>query len=280
MMLSDDDGRKRIMTIEASITLHGDSAASAKGASVKGDRVRLLEAVAREGSITAGAKAVGITYKAAWDALDAMSNLFGQPMLETRTGGKAGGGARLTAAGEKVVEAFRRMEAEMARVVRLLEPDLAGSGISPLNLFSGYFMRTSARNALRGTITAIDADALNADVAVSVSPETTIHAIVTAESLRELGLYVGREAIVLIKAPFVMIAPGHELPKVSVRNRLAGTVSRCDRGAVTAEVVLDVGGGKSIAALITAQSLDALGLKAGDPATAFFEESHVIIAID
>ena len=47
------------MPINASITLKRD------GSSVSGDRIRLLEAVAREGSISAGAKAVGITYKAA-----------------------------------------------------------------------------------------------------------------------------------------------------------------------------------------------------------------------
>ena len=63
------------------------------------DRIRLLQAVAREGSITAGAKAAGLTYKAAWDALDAMANLFGRPLLETRTGGRAGGGARLSPTG-------------------------------------------------------------------------------------------------------------------------------------------------------------------------------------
>ena len=77
------------MPIEASITLKGDALTSP----IKGDRIRLLEAVAREGSISAGAREAGITYKAAWDALDALSNLFGQPLLETRTGGKAGGGA-------------------------------------------------------------------------------------------------------------------------------------------------------------------------------------------
>ena len=88
------------------------------------DRVRLLQAVAREGSITAGAKAVGLTYKAAWDALEAMSNLFGRPLLETRTGGRRGGGAHLTPAGVQVVEAFERLESEMARVLRVIEPDL------------------------------------------------------------------------------------------------------------------------------------------------------------
>ena len=76
----------------------------------------------------------------------------------------------------------------MARVVREVEPDLAGSGISPLNLFSGFFMRTSARNALRGTVTGIASDALNAEIAVSISADTTIYALVTSESARELGL--------------------------------------------------------------------------------------------
>jgi molybdate transport system regulatory protein len=96
----------------------------------------------------------------------------------------------------------------MARVLRALEPDLAGSGISPLNLVSGFFMRTSARNALRGKISAIQSDTLNAEVAVTVSSDTTIYALVTNQSVRELGLCIGRDAIVLIKASFVMIAPG------------------------------------------------------------------------
>jgi molybdate transport system regulatory protein len=263
------------MTIDASVTLRSEAASP-----VGRERIRLLEAVAREGSISAGAKAAGITYKAAWDAIDSMSNLFGQPLLETRTGGKAGGGARLTSQGLKVIEAYGRMEAEMARIVRLLEPDLDGSGISPLNLFSGFFMRTSARNALRGTIASIKTDHLSADVAVTVSEGSTIHALITAESARDLGLCVGRDAIVLIKAPFVMIAPGHERPNVSVSNCIAGTVARLDCGDVNAEVVLDIGGGKSLAASITARSLASLGLEVGAPASALFEASHVIVAID
>ena len=263
------------MTIEATITLK-----SANTPSVGRDRIRLLQAVAREGSITAGAKAVGLTYKAAWDALDAMANLFGRPLLETRTGGRAGGGARLTLVGAKIIETFGRLEAEMARVVRELEPDLAGSGISPLNLFSGFFMRTSARNALRGRVTAIASDELNAEIAVEVSADTTIYALVTGESVRDLGLHIGREAIVLIKAPFVMIAPGAEPPATSARNCVPGFVKRCEISAVNAEIVLDIGGGKSLAATITAHSATALDLTPGKPACALFDAAHVIIAID
>ena len=263
------------MTIEATVTLK-----SANAPGVGRDRIRLLQAVARAGSITAGAKAVGLTYKAAWDGLDAMANLFGQPLLETRTGGRAGGGASLTPVGAKVIEAFGRLEAEMARLVRDLEPELAGSGVSPLNLFSGFFMRTSARNALRGKVTGIASDALNAEIAVAISEDTTIYATVTSESMRDLGLCVGREAIVLIKAPFVMIAPGAEPPATSARNCVPGTVKRCEISAVNAEIVLDIGGGKSLAASITAHSATTLDLAPGKPAFALFDAAHVIIAID
>src|SRR5262252_2558073 len=100
------------MTIQALVTLKTDDAPA-----VGRERMRLLEAVAREGSITAGAKAVGLTYKAAWDALDAMANRFGRPLLEKRTGGRAGGGASLTPTGARVIQAFHRLEGEMARVV-------------------------------------------------------------------------------------------------------------------------------------------------------------------
>jgi molybdate transport system regulatory protein len=263
------------LTIEASITLRSEDVPN-----VGRDRIRLLQAVAREGSITAGARAVGLTYKAAWDALDAMANLFGRPLLETRTGGRAGGGACLTPAGLRVIDAFGRLEAEMTRVLRALEPDLAGSGISPFGLFSGFFMRTSARNALRGTITAIKSDTLSAEVAVTVSDGQTVYALITKESLRELGLCVGREAIVLIKASFVVIAPGNDPPAVSVRNCLQGVVLRCESSAVNAEIVLDIGGGKTIAATITAHSAEALGLSPGKPACALFDAAHVIVAID
>lgn len=263
------------MSIEATITLRNKDMSA-----VGRERIRLLQAVAREGSIAAGARAAGLTYKAAWDALDAMTNLFGQPLLETRTGGKAGGGASLTPTGVRVIEGFGRLEAEMARVFRALEPALAGSGITPFNLVSGFFMRTSARNALRGTITAIQSDTLSAEVAIEVSGDTTIYALVTAESVRELGLCVGRDAIVLIKAPFVIIAPGAEAPLVSARNCIRGSVRRCDISAVNAEIVLDIGNGKTLAASISARSAAAMGLSPGDAACALFDAAHVIIAID
>jgi molybdate transport system regulatory protein len=141
-------------------------------------------------------------------------------------------------------------------------------------------MRTSARNALRGTIVAIRPDTLSVEVAVAVSDDTTIYAHVTQESARTLGLCVGREAIVLVKASFVVIAPGDAPPTVSTRNAVHGVVRRCETSAINAEVILDIGGDKTLVATITAHSAQALALTPGKPAYALFEAAHVVIAID
>ena len=58
------------------------------------NRVGLLAALAQCGSITAAAKQVGLSYKAAWEAIDTMNNLAGEPLVQRSTGGKGGGGGR------------------------------------------------------------------------------------------------------------------------------------------------------------------------------------------
>jgi molybdate transport system regulatory protein len=263
------------MAIEALVTLRSENVPA-----VGRERLKLLEAVAREGSISAGARAIGITYKAAWDGLDAMANLFGKPLLVSRAGGRAGGGATLTPVGHTVIEAFRRMEAEMVRVLRTVEPELAEAGVSPLDLVSGFLMKTSARNAIRGSITHIASDTLSAEVEISVSPETTIYSVVTHASMEELGLCPGRSVTLLIKAPFVAIGTGKAAPKTSARNCIGGIVSRCEASAVSAEIILDIGAGKTLASSITAQSAKTLRLSPGRRAFALFDAAHVIIAIN
>jgi molybdate transport system regulatory protein len=244
------------------------------------ERIRLLEAVAREGSIAAAARAVGLTYKAAWDGLDAMANLFGTPVIGTQKGGRAGGGAVLTPAGRSLIAAFHRMEAELERILRTLEPDLAASGIAPAHVLTGFLMRTSGRNVLRGTVKAIVDDAISAEVTLAVSPQTAIHALITRESLVSLGLVPGSQAIALVKASFVMLADRAVAARLSARNRIPGVVSRVTEDGVAAEVVLDIGEGRTLAATITAGSVADLGLAPGVATCAVFDASHVILAVD
>ena len=67
-------------------------------------RIELLRAIAEKGSITHAAKAVGISYKSAWDAIDTMNTLAGEPLVARSTGGKGGGSTQLTARGRRLVD--------------------------------------------------------------------------------------------------------------------------------------------------------------------------------
>lgn len=80
-------------------------------------RTELLTRIAACGSISQAAKAMGMSYKAAWDAIESMETLAGKALVERSTGGKGGGGSRLTSHGEELVSSFRTIQLEHRRFV-------------------------------------------------------------------------------------------------------------------------------------------------------------------
>ncbi|MBE2243660.1 MAG: LysR family transcriptional regulator, partial [Burkholderiaceae bacterium] len=86
-------------------------------------RIELLRAIAEKGSITHAAKAVGISYKGAWDAIDAMNTLAGEPLVARSTGGRGGGSTRLTPRGLRLVERFGQIDAVHRRFLKLLDDE-------------------------------------------------------------------------------------------------------------------------------------------------------------
>ena len=68
-------------------------------------RIDILRRIGQVGSISEAARGAGVSYRAAWQALDTLSNLAGLPLLEKLVGGAGGGGARLTPAGLRLLEA-------------------------------------------------------------------------------------------------------------------------------------------------------------------------------
>jgi len=81
-------------------------------------KIDLLEAIARSGSITGAAQALGMSYRRAWLLIDTMNRCFVRPVVDAEAGGRRGGGARLTRSGEEVVRRYRRVEQHAARAGR------------------------------------------------------------------------------------------------------------------------------------------------------------------
>mgnify|MGYP001772950031 CR=1 FL=1 len=69
-------------------------------------RVILLERIKEHGSISSAARSLGMSYRQAWRLVDSMNRQLGKPLVETFIGGKRGGGAKLTEAGERVLSLF------------------------------------------------------------------------------------------------------------------------------------------------------------------------------
>ncbi|KAA5605798.1 LysR family transcriptional regulator [Roseospira marina] len=244
------------------------------------NRIRLLEAVRDHGSISAAGRAVGLSYKAAWDGIAALNNLCDRPVVDTQSGGRHGGRAHVTPAGTAIIEAFHSVQSELDRVAFALERQLSrNDNVSLADILKGLTMRTSARNVLTGTVETIHTGAVNDEVILRLGESQTITAIVTHKSVLDLELTPGTQAMALIKSTFILLTPEDEIGRTSARNRLCGTVIAHEDGAVSTEIILDIGDGKTLAAIVTKDSADELGLAVGSRACALFKASHVIIAV-
>ena len=138
-------------------------------------------------------------------------------------------------------------------------------------------MKTSARNQFAGKVTALQRGTVNDEVEIDISGGHRIVAVVTHDSTQNLGLAPGVEAFALVKASSVLLAVDLAGSKLSSRNRLEGTVSRIEPGAVNSEVVIDLPGGGTIASIVTKESAASLGLTVGMQVTALFKASSVIV---
>lgn len=259
--------------------LEGDLRMSREGDHFLGHgRVRLLESIAEHGSISAAARAINMSYKAAWDAVDAMNNLAEEPLVIRVTGGRHGGGTKLTEYGYRMLEVYRGIEREYRRFL-----DHLSDGISDFDDFYGlmrrFSLKTTARNQYRGRVSRITKGAVNSEVMVDLPGGESLVSITTNESIECLGLNPGDEVTALIKESAVIIdIPGPY--EYSARNRLCGKVIACLEGAVNGEVRIILSGGKIITSIITNESIHSLGLKEGSEACALVKASDVILAVN
>lgn len=241
-------------------------------------RIALLEAISEQGSIAGAARALDISYRTAWDMVVQLNNLSTGAVVTTSSGGRTGGAAHVTALGRQLIDAYRVIEDETATMKDRVQRRLTGEGVD--GLLRNITMRTTARNALRGTITRILHGQIDSEVILAVADVVEVAAMIPAYSVEDLGLAEGGEAIALIKSSFVILARDDNIGRTSARNRLSGVITRREDTAISSEIELDLGQGKILAAVVTRSSAESLGLVEGDRACALFKSSHVILAVD
>jgi len=140
-------------------------------------------------------------------------------------------------------------------------------------------MKISARNVFEGKITQLTPGAVNAEVELTTAGGDKIVAIVTSESVKSLGLAIGKTALAFVKAPWVIVMADDVPVQFSARNRLNGKVSALTKGAINSDVSIQLAGGTEVHAVITNDAVSELGLAVGKPASALIKASHVILGV-
>lgn len=131
----------------------------------------------------------------------------------------------------------------------------------------------SARNQFAGKVTSVKEGAVNGIVTLDVNGNA-VTATISMDSIKNLGVEVGKEATAFVKATEVMVGIG-EL-KLSARNKFAGKVTKVEKGAVNSIVSIDAAVGK-VSATISNAAVEELELAEGKDAVAVIKATSVMI---
>lgn len=216
------------------------SLTDALGHALADKRIDILRQIGTCGSISQAARAVGVSYKAAWQAVDTLTNLAGTPLVARAVGGAGGGGAQLTEAGHQLLAAADAMaQARGAVLSRWQATPHAGPALARLAV------RTSMRNQLPCEVLGCE-PASPDDPTVLIRLRTAGGALlassVTRESADLLALRPGAGVLALCKATAVRVSAGQPAAH-PVTNQLRGRIDRIARGQGRDEVVLSLDGG-------------------------------------
>jgi molybdate transport system regulatory protein len=155
----------------------------------------ILKAIAKEQCISKAAEKLSMSYRYVWNYLQKIQKAVEAPIVETYKGGKAGGGgAKLTALGQSLLEEYQRVEGYMGEV------------LADQEYWEVLGLKISARNQLKGKVVSIEKDGITAKVKVEIKAPVVVTAVITKEAVEDLGVKVGDEVNAVIKSTEVMIA--------------------------------------------------------------------------
>jgi molybdate transport system regulatory protein len=155
----------------------------------------ILKTIAKEHSISKAAEKLSMSYRYVWNYLQKIQKAVEAPIVETYKGGKAGGGgAKLTALGQSLLEEYQRVEGYMNEL------------LADQEYWEVLGLKISARNQLKGKVLSIEKDGITAKVKVEIKAPVVVTAVITKEAVEELGVKVGDEVQAVIKSTEVMVA--------------------------------------------------------------------------
>ena len=238
-------------------------------------RVELLELIDKTGSINAAAKEMKMSYKAAWERINGMNAIADQPLIERLTGGKGGGGTKLTPYARELIATFHRFnELHHQFIDRFSE---AGNDPERLaRILSRTFLTTSARNQIPSTLQTINTNGLHSTLTLALNGSDVLRSTITAKSVENMGLTIGCDTYAIIKSSDITVVS--TLPTSTTNdNVLTGIIETLEISGDNIEIALRLSGGTLLIAL---EKQDALqNLQVGMTAYTVISPLHIIIGL-
>lgn len=208
-------------------------------------RVELLKKIDEAGSIHGASKAIKMSYKAAWDMLKDMNELAIKPILEKQTGGKGGGGTKLTPYAYELIEIYEKFSDLHRKFINRFKE--AGDDPEKLQtILNRTFLTTSARNQFLCNVTNITSNDVSSVIMLAYKEKTIFRSIITTKSLQNMNISASQNIYAIIKANDIKITA---IKNNSEENVIKGTISYINKNGLSCEIGLKTDDGFMLIAL-------------------------------
>ncbi|OCG07706.1 hypothetical protein A9G13_05695 [Gilliamella sp. wkB178] len=234
-------------------------------------RIALLKAIEQTGSLSQAAKLINISYKTTWDAINEINRLAPKPFLITITGGKNGGGTKLSAYAVRFIQLYDLLTQIQHNAFKILSDDQVPLD-DILKTTAKLSLQTSARNQLYGCVKQIQTNGIAGFITVKLSDEQTeLKVYITQSSVERLQLSAEKTVLLLIKAPLINLNDDGE-------NSLPVTVNKITSDGQWSEIVLTLASGITLYASQPSNIVKQLALTEGKQTRLSIHPEHIIVA--
>ncbi|HSR74398.1 MAG TPA: TOBE domain-containing protein [Sulfurovum sp.] len=237
-------------------------------------RIELLYAIERYGSISKAAKAVPMSYKSAWEAVDTMNSLSPEPIVCRETGGKDGGGTTITQYGKTLLENYAVLKEEHRRFLERLS-ELTDIQSGSFKTIGRLAMQISARNQIQAEVVSVESKNVNAKIHLKLKSGQVLVSVITKEAVENLQIEVNQTVTAIFKSNTVFLSGLQEV--MSVDNRLEGRVAQIAIDDENAKITVDIGNHDTIVSVQPQSIVSDLELEIGSMVAVQIKANDVMI---
>jgi len=236
-------------------------------------RIELLNAIAENGSISKAAKAVPMSYKSAWEAVDVMNTLSPEPIVHRETGGKDGGGTTVTSYGKTLLENYAVLKREHTHFLERLA-ELTDMQSGTFKTIGRLGLQISARNQMQATVTTVESGEVEARVQLLLKGGHMLVSEITEEAVEDLHIVVGQSVTAICKSSNVSIITELNPQK---ENQLRGQILQIEKDRKNAKITVDIGMHDRIISVMSIEEFRKLSVKEGTRVMVDIEAKNIML---